>query len=100
MPVKGNGQIVVGQVLASGRWSGPADDGLARLLRSEGVDLLDATSCELARGTPVYVDAGADVVAVQRLMAANHIRSLPVVEEGHVVGTIDLVELALMGELD
>ncbi len=69
---------------------------LARLLRDEGLDLMDATSSELERGTPVYVDGDADIVEVQRLMARNHIRSLPVLERSRLVGVVDLVELALM----
>ncbi len=71
----------------------------ARLLREEGVDLLAATSCDLARGTPVYVEAGADVVAVGRRMAENHIRSAPVLDDGRVVGSVELAELALHTEL-
>jgi CBS domain-containing protein len=69
---------------------------LARLLADEGIDLMKATSSELERGTPVYVDGEAEVVEVQRLMAQNHIRSLPVVERGRLVGVVDLVDLALM----
>jgi CBS domain-containing protein len=69
---------------------------LARLLRDEGVDLMNATSCEMQRGTPVYVDGDADVVQVQRLMAQNHIRSLPVVDRGGLVGVVDIVDLAMM----
>jgi CBS domain-containing protein len=57
-----------------------------------------ATFTELRRGTPVYVDGEADVLEVQRLMARNHIRSLPVVTAGSVVGVIDLLELAMMDE--
>ena len=86
-------------MVSAGSWSERDSDTLkwlARLLRDEGVDLTTATSIELERGTPVYVDGQADVVLVQRLMAQNHIRSLPVVDGGRLVGVVDLVDLALM----
>jgi CBS domain-containing protein len=88
----------VGEVVAS-RWADPSSDafeGSARLLLDEGVDLLAASSRELSRGTPVYVQASADVVAVQRRMARNHIRSVPVLEGGRLIGCVDLLELALL----
>jgi CBS domain-containing protein len=92
---------VVGDVVASARWVDPSPDTLrwlARLLRAEGADLLAVTSSQLARGTPVWVDVSADVVEVQRVMAEHHIRSAPVLDGGEVVGIVDLVELALLGE--
>ncbi len=101
MPAEGPDRVVR-DVVAVQRWE-PASDamrGSARLLRAEGVDLLAATTCDLARGTPVYVEASADVVAVQRRMAENHIRSVPVLDDGCVVGVVDLVALALSIEPD
>jgi len=91
----------VSEVITSKPWVDPSSDGLewlASLLQSEGVDLMCATFTELQRGTPVYVDGDADVLEVQRLMARNHIRSLPVVSAGSVIGIIDLLELAMMDE--
>jgi CBS domain-containing protein len=91
----------VREVIASKPWSDPSSDTLewlADLLKSEGVDLMRATFVELQRGTPVYVDGGADINEVQRLMSRNHIRSLPVVNEGTVIGIIDLLELAMMDD--
>ena len=91
--------VKVIDVVASSAWADPESETLrwlARLLRDEGVDLMSATSRELQRGTPVYVKGDADVVTVQRLMAQNHIRSLPVVDCGRLVGVVDLVELAMM----
>jgi CBS domain-containing protein len=91
----------VSEVIPSKPWVDPSSDGLewlASLLQTEGVDLMRATFTELQRGTPVYVDGDADVLEVQRLMARNHIRSLPVVSAGTVVGVIDLLELAMMDE--
>ena len=89
----------VSEVITSKPWADPSSDTLewlASLLQTEGVDLMCATFTELQRGTPVYVDGDADVLEVQRLMARNHIRSLPVVKAGRVIGIVDLLELALM----
>jgi CBS domain-containing protein len=91
----------VSEVITSKPWVDPTSDGLewlASLLQTEGVDLMCATFTELRRGTPVYVDADAELLEVQRLMARNHIRSLPVVSGESVVGVIDLLELAMMDE--
>lgn len=68
---------------------------LASLLQDEGVDLMQASEAELVRGTPVFVEAAAGVNEVQRRMAQKHIRRLPVVEDGCLVGIIDLVDLAM-----
>jgi len=98
----GRRPLAVRDVVASDPWVDPSSDVLrwsARLLRAEGVDLLAATSTDLARGTPVYVEASADLVAVQRRMAENHIRSVPVLEGADVLGALDLVELAARSEL-
>jgi CBS domain-containing protein len=91
----------VSEVVTSKPWVDPDSDTLewlAELLHSEGVDLMAATFIQLQRGTPVYVDGEADVLEVQRLMARNHIRSLPVVQDDRVIGIIDLLELAMMDQ--
>jgi CBS domain-containing protein len=69
-------------------------DWLAKLLSDDGVNLMGITEDELARGTPVYVEAHVDAVEVQRRMARFHIRRLAVIGEGTLVGIVDLVELA------
>ncbi len=89
------------EVVATRKWAGASTQTLAwlgSLLEKEGVDLLEASVSELARGTPVYADANADVLEVQRLMARNHILRLPVVDQGKLLGIIDLVEIALRAE--
>lgn len=73
---------------------------LASLLRTDGVDLMEATEEQLNRGTPVYVQANSDVVEVQRRMAHHHIRMLPVLAEEGLIGVVDLVELAQRDDLD
>ena len=102
MPPKRRPTCKVREVITSKPWSVPSSDTLewlARLLQSEGIDLMCATFTELHRGTPVYVDGEADILDVQRLMARNHIRSLPVVNDGTVIGIIDLLELAMMEDI-
>jgi hypothetical protein len=81
--------------LVRGPWAGPDDDlhRLGHLLRSEGVNLIEANG-SLGRGTPVYVEKGADLVQVQRLMCRHHIRTVPVLEGAEVVGSLDVVDLA------
>jgi CBS domain-containing protein len=91
----------VGEVVASGSWMDPSSETLrwlARLLRDEGIDLMTAEDADLRRGTPVYVQAEADLHEVQRRIARNHIRRLPVINNGSLAGVVDLVELALRAE--
>jgi CBS domain-containing protein len=88
---------VVGDLVSSGGWSDVSTatlEWLGALLADEGVELNDATAAQLERGTPVYVRGDADILEVQRQMAQLHIRRLPVVQDGQLVGLIDLLELA------
>lgn len=88
----------VRDVIGSSDWSegqSSTMEWLASLLQDEGVDLMQASEAELVRGTPVFVEAAAGVNEVQRRMAQKHIRRLPVVEDGCLVGIIDLVDLAM-----
>ena len=48
----------------------------------------------------MYVEAAADVNEVQRRMAMSHIRRVPVVDKGHLLGLIDLLDLALLDPED
>jgi CBS domain-containing protein len=93
----------LGEVVALKRWSGPSGESLqwlGRLMRDEGIDITEATADQLERGSPVYATVDADVVDVQRLMARHHILRLPVVDDGRLVGIVDLVELALRSSRD
>lgn len=88
----------VRDVIGSSDWSegqSSTMEWLATLLQDEGVDLMQASEAELVRGTPVFVEAAAGVNEVQRRMAQKHIRRLPVVEDGCLVGIVDLVDLAM-----
>lgn len=94
--------VVIADLLASGGFDASSPESrewLVHLLREEGIDLLEAEPEQLKRGTPVYVHGEADLNEVQRLMAQNHIRVLPVVADGEIVGLVDLVELALRHDL-
>ncbi len=98
------GQILcVRDVIGTTDWSEGSTstmEWLASLLRDEGVDLMQASEDELTRGTPVFVEAAAGVDEVQRRMAQKHIRRLPVVEDGRLVGIVDLIDLALHSDQD
>lgn len=91
-------------VVTPGPWGDDASSStmtwLAKLLTEEGVNLIDVTEEQLKRGTPVFVEASADVLEVQRRMARHHIRMLPVLADGSLIGVVDLVELARRDDLD
>ena len=83
--------------VSAGPWEGAAPETLAwlaKLLREEGVDLSSMTTADLRRGTAVFVEASAPAIDVQRIMALHHIRVLPVLAGGALLGVVDLVELA------
>jgi CBS domain-containing protein len=89
--------LIIEELIESARWKGSSPEALAwlgELLQTEGVDITEVQTEELERGTPVYVNAEADALDIQSLMARLHIRMLPVVKDGRVLGVIDLVELA------
>lgn len=92
-----------GEVVTPGPWGEAGSSNtmtwLARLLLDEGTDLIHVTEEELKRGTPVYVEAESDVLEVQRRMAHHHIRVLPVLAAGALIGVVDLVELAQRDDL-
>lgn len=67
---------------------------LGGFLLDHGVDLATTPAPEaLERGTPVYVDAGADPLEVQRRMAQALVRMLFVIDSGAVIGVVDTAEL-------
>lgn len=61
---------------------------------AEGRDPATVTARELADGTPVWVDAGADHGEVLRLLAQHRIRRLPVIEDHRLVGMISEADVA------
>jgi CBS domain-containing protein len=61
---------------------------------AQGMDPSETTAQQLAQGTPIWVNADADEQEVLRLMAANAIRRLPVIENGRLVGMISEADVA------
>jgi CBS domain-containing protein len=59
-----------------------------------GHDPSKVTAGEMAKGTPRWIDAGADVSAVLREMQGHQIRRLPVIENKRLVGMISEADLA------
>lgn len=67
---------------------------LGRFLLDHGVNLATTPAPEaLERGTPVYADAGADPLEVQRRMAQAFVQMLFVIDSGVVIGVVDYPEL-------
>ena len=68
---------------------------------ADGRDPGTVTARELARGTPIWVDAQADTSEVLRLMEENTIRRLPVMDNQRLVGMISEADLAThLGQAD
>ena len=61
---------------------------------AEGFDPDTATAGDLARGTPIWVDADADTKEVLDLMIEARIRRIPVIEDHRLIGVISESELA------
>jgi CBS domain-containing protein len=61
---------------------------------AEGLDPQTTTASQLARGTPIWVDADADSAEVVQIMAKNKIRRVPVLENSRVVGMISEADVA------
>ncbi|MFF5972410.1 CBS domain-containing protein [Streptomyces sp. NPDC012769] len=59
-----------------------------------GHDPAKLTCGEMAKGTPRWIDAGADVNEVLREMQGHQIRRLPVIENKRLVGMISEADLA------
>jgi CBS domain-containing protein len=85
----------IGQILSSGWAEITKFSSFASLLREHGVNLarIDPAELPLERGTPVYVEADADFVSVERRMVLAHVRFLFVLDEMRILGVIDLVDL-------
>jgi CBS domain-containing protein len=59
-----------------------------------GHDAATMTACDLARGTPIWVDADADTQEVLDLMIESGVRRVPVIEDRRLVGMISEADLA------
>ncbi|GAA5180005.1 hypoxic response protein Hrp1 [Rugosimonospora acidiphila] len=60
---------------------------------AEGADPKVMLAGELSRGTPVTVDADADITEALRLMEDNTIRRIPVLDEQRMVGIISEADI-------
>ncbi|MER7110624.1 CBS domain-containing protein [Streptomyces sp. NPDC000229] len=61
---------------------------------AKGHDPARITAGEMAKGTPRWIDANADVEEVLREMKGHRIRRLPVIENKRLVGMISEADLA------
>jgi CBS domain-containing protein len=68
-------------------------DIVVRCIAEEG-DPRTVTAADLARGTPVYVNAESDIGEVLQLMEQHTIRRLPVMRAQRLVGMISEADLA------
>jgi CBS domain-containing protein len=59
-----------------------------------GHDPAQVTAGDMAKGTPRWIDAGADVESVLSEMQGHQIRRLPVIENKRLVGMISEADLA------
>lgn len=69
-----------------------------RLTRRSEVDLLDTvTVSEIVDRVPVTVDAAATTADVERILDANRLHGLPVVDHGRLVGVITVSDIIRTG---
>jgi CBS domain-containing protein len=61
---------------------------------AEGYDPDTATAGDLAQGTPIWVDADADIAEIIELMVESGIRRLPVIEDKQLIGMVSEADLA------
>ncbi|MFE9932482.1 CBS domain-containing protein [Streptomyces sp. NPDC005533] len=61
---------------------------------AKGHDPSKTTAGDMARGTPRWIDAGADVSEVLEEMQSHQIRRLPVISDKKLVGMISEADLA------
>jgi CBS domain-containing protein len=61
---------------------------------AEGRDPRATTALDLAQGTPIWVEASAEIDEVLRLMEQHKIRRLPVIDDQRLVGMISEADLA------
>jgi CBS domain-containing protein len=85
MPICGDDERLKGMV---------TDRDIAVKVVAEGKDPDTTEVSALAEGTPIWVEADADVDHAVELMAEHHIRRLPVIEEHRLVGIISQADIA------
>lgn len=91
MPICGEDERLKGMI---------TDRDIAVKVVAQGKDP-DATEArELAEGTPIWVDAGADIDHAVALMEEHRVRRLPVIEDRKLVGIISQGDIARLAPAD
>ena len=85
MPICGDDKRLKGMI---------TDRDIAVKVVAEGMDPESTEVSSLAKGTPVWVDADANLDRAMELMMKNAIRRLPVIEERRMVGIISQADIA------
>jgi CBS domain-containing protein len=85
MPICGDDQRLKGMI---------TDRDIAVKVVAEGKDPEATEVSALAQGTPIWVEADADVDHAVELMAEHRVRRLPVIEDHQLVGIISQADIA------
>jgi CBS domain-containing protein len=85
MPICGENQRLKGMV---------TDRDIAVKVVAEGKDPMATEVATLAEGTPIWVEADADVDRAMALMTEHAVRRLPVIEDHQLVGIISQADIA------
>lgn len=85
MPICGDDERLKGML---------TDRDIAVKVVAQGKDPETTEVGALAEGTPIWVDAGADLDQAMELMAKHGVRRLPVIEDRQLVGMISQADIA------
>lgn len=85
MPICGDDERLKGMI---------TDRDIAVKVVAQGMDPDAMEAGELAQGTPIWVEADADVDHAVELMARHNVRRLPVIEDHLLVGIITQADIA------
>jgi CBS domain-containing protein len=85
MPICGDDNRLKGMV---------TDRDIAVKVVAQGKDPEATEVMELAEGTPIWVEADADVDRAVQLMAMHNVRRLPVIEDHQLVGIVSQADIA------
>jgi CBS domain-containing protein len=91
MPICGEDERLKGMI---------TDRDIAVKVVAQGKDPETTEARDLAEGTPIWVDAGADIDHAVALMEEHRIRRLPVIEDHKLVGIISQGDIARLAPAD
>lgn len=86
MPICGDDERLVGMI---------TDRDIVVQFIAEGADPSLLTAANFATGTPVVVEADANLEEIERLMSEHQVRRLPVVDDGRLVGMVSQGDLSV-----